>query len=113
LKSLCVLIMVSNNLLKQAMVSLLVDQSNMTILTGELNSQQELVDEIQHYMPDVVVMAEGTGLSSTEALVSLLMLYPGLRVIVMSEENNWLHVFSKDEVLMSQATDLVDLIHSV
>lgn len=95
------------------MVSLLVDQSNLTILTGELNTQQELVDEIQHYMPDVVVMEEGTKLSTTESLVSLLMLYPEMRVIVMSEENNWLRVFGKEEVLMSQATDLVDLIHSV
>ena len=110
---LCILIVVTNTLLKQAMTNLLVNHSDMTVITRGIDTVQELVDEIARHTPEVVVLAEGTLLASADTLVSLLMLYPGLRVIVLSEESNWLHVFSKEEVLMTQAADLVDLIHSV
>jgi chemotaxis response regulator CheB len=113
LNPLCVLIVVTNTLLKQAMTNLLVNHSDMTVVTRGLKTVEELIDEISRHAPDVVVLAEGTLLSSADNLVTLLMLYPGLRVILFSEETNWLHVFSKDEVLMTQAADLVDLIHSV
>jgi hypothetical protein len=109
----CVLIVVTNTLLKQAMINLLVNYSDTTVVTRGIQTVTQLDEEIVRHAPDVVVLAEGTVLSSADTLVNLLMLYPGLRVIVLSEESNWLHVFSKEEVLMTQAADLVDLIHSI
>jgi chemotaxis response regulator CheB len=113
LNPLCILIVVTNTLLKQAMTNLIANHSDMTVVTRGMNTVEELIDEIARHSPDVVVLEEGTLLSSAETLVSLLMLYPGLRVIVLSEQSNWLHIYSKEEVLMTQATDLVNLIQSV
>jgi chemotaxis response regulator CheB len=113
LNSLCILIVVTNTLLKQAMTNLIVDQSDVTVVTRGINTIQELTDEIDRHSPDVVLLAEGTFLSSSKALETLLARYPALRAIVVSEASNWLHVFDKDEVQMTQAADLLDLIHSV
>ncbi len=109
----CVLIVVSNLLLKQAMTNLLVNLSDTTVITRGIKTFMELCDEIARHAPDVVVLADGTPLSSAETLVNLLALYPGLRVIILSETSNWLHVYSKEEILMTQAADLVTLIHTV
>ena len=43
-------------------------------------------------------------------LGNLLMSYPQMRVVVVSEESNWLHIFDKKDKLMAQNSDLLDVL---
>lgn len=67
---LCILIVVTNTLLKQAMTNLLVNHSDMTVVTRGINTVEELIDEIARHTLEVVVLTEGTLLSSADTLVS-------------------------------------------
>ena len=74
-----------------------------------VDSARVLMAEIERHQPNVVVLERGTCLSELETLAKALVRFPELRVIVVSEQNNWLHIYSKEEILVTQATNLVSL----
>ncbi|HEY3312672.1 MAG TPA: hypothetical protein VGK00_13610 [Anaerolineales bacterium] len=107
----CVLITQQPELLNEALLGMLNGSTGkFDIITSAAHNLEELMKEISGLQPDVIVLGESTPLAARDTLAPLLMAYPELRVIVVSEDTNWLHVFHKKDLLMTRQSDLLDLI---
>jgi chemotaxis response regulator CheB len=113
-----VLLVQSASLLNDVLQDLLFSGSELKVVTSEARDIQELTGDIARSEPDVVVLVDWlpvTGekpLAENETLAVLMNTRANLRVIVISQNSNWLKVFRKDDVLLSHAADLIDVINS-
>jgi hypothetical protein len=79
--------------------------SDVKLVTSMARNLAELVSEISDLKADIVVLSESMPLAAKDALISLLMSFTELRLIVVSEDTNWLHVFHKRDMLMTRQSD--------
>jgi hypothetical protein len=108
-----ILTVVENAIFTQGLGTLLAKHPNLVVSSRGKLGLKELIRAISEFQADIVVIGETTCLGAPDALFQLLLAFPGLRIFVFSMENNSLQVFSKEEFLLSQATDLVNLIQAV
>jgi hypothetical protein len=110
--STCVLITQQAELLDRALASMLLSSTTKhELVTSTAQTLDELMVEISDLMPNVIVLGESTPLAARDTLAPLLMAYPELRVIVISEDTNWLHIFHKKDLLLTRQSDLLDIIN--
>jgi chemotaxis response regulator CheB len=107
-----VLVTQQAELLDRALTSMLLGSSTKhELVTSSAKNLDDLMVEISDLMPNVIVLGESTPLAARDTLAPLLMAYPELRVIVISEDTNWLHVFHKKDLLLTHQSDLLDIIN--
>ena len=107
----CVLAVQQDSLIGRALASVLMSsKSELKLITYQAKDIGGLVAETSLLKPDVVILGESTPLAANDSLGQLLMSFPTLRVIVVGEGNNWLHVFSKEDRLVTRQTDLLDVL---
>lgn len=105
----CVLVMKQDSLLKRALASALLGSNcELKIINSGADDLGSLIAETSKVKPDIVILGESTPLARMDALGNLLMSYPKMRVVVVSEESNWLHIFDKKDMLMTRHADLLD-----
>jgi len=108
-----ILLMEKDSLWKRALSSLVsTSGSDINLITSQASNLDELIGEISQNEVSVVLLGESS-MPSTEkdSLTQLLMVYPKLRVIVVSEDSNWLYVFQKEDFLLTGLTDLLNVIN--
>ena len=107
----CVLAVQQDSLIGRAMASVLTSsKSEMKLITYRAKDISSLVTETLELRPDVVILGESTPLAAKDSVGQLLMSFPTLRVIIVGEGNNWLHVFSKKDKLVTRQSDLLDVL---
>lgn len=106
----CVLVMNTDVLLKRAFASLLTLGNNVEIIVSEAIDIQELKDDICKTNPDAVLFSESIPFSRNDSLSQLFMLNPMPRLIVVSEETNWLRIISREERLVTDLSDILTII---
>ena len=107
----CVLAVQQDSLIGRALASVLMSSnSDLKLITYQAKDISGLVAETSELKPDVVILGESTPLAAESSLGQLLMSFPSLRVIVVGEGSNWLHVFSKQDKLVTRQTDLLDVL---
>ena len=108
----CLLAIPNNSLLDRALESIISSgNSEIKLTTSAAKNLAELVEEISDLKANIVILAESLPLAAKDTLVSLLMSFTELRVIVVSEDTNWLHVFHKRDMLMNRQVDFRDAIY--
>ncbi len=108
----CLLAIPNNTLLDRALGSIIVNGSpEIKVVTSKAKTLAELVVEISDLDVDVVIVGESMPMAAKDALVSLLMSFTELRVVVVSEDTNWLHIFHKKDSLMTRQADLLDVLY--
>jgi chemotaxis response regulator CheB len=96
-------------MLNRAITDLLyTSDCELKIIKSGANDVNGLIAETSKIKPDVVILGESTPLARMDVLGNLLMSYPEMRVVVVSEESNWLHIFDKKDKLMARNSDLLD-----
>jgi DNA-binding NarL/FixJ family response regulator len=107
-----VLIMKQDALVNRALTSLLVTSSSqLTVIVSEASDVRRLAVEISKLKPDAVLLSESIPLAAKDSVMQLLTAHPNLRVIVVSEDSNWIHIFRKEDMLLTRLTDLLEVIH--
>ncbi len=107
----CVLAIRPDSLLNRALAGiLLTSKDNLRVINSHADDLPGLLSEVDELKPDVVLLGESLPLAAKDILGHLLMNSPEMRVIVVSEDTNWLHVFDKQEMLMTRQSDLLELI---
>lgn len=107
----CVLVTKQDSMLNRALTDLLQSsECQLKIITSGANDVHGLIAETSKVKPDIVILGESTPLARMDVLGNLLMSYPQMRVVVVSEESNWLHIFDKKDKLMAQNSDLLDVL---
>ena len=100
------------SLMNHALVNALKSSSPLhTMVTSNANDLETLINEISNIKPDVILLGESLPFAAKDTLAHLLMCFPELRVIVVSEDTNWLHVFHKKDVLLTRLSDLMDIVY--
>ena len=62
--------------------------------------------------PDIVIINHGYQNDLTNLPLQFLMDHPGIKVITLNLENNAMEVYSKQEILVKQASDLIAVIEN-
>jgi len=108
----CVLAMQQHSLMNHALITALLSSvPENKVLTSNANDLEALITEISELKPDVILLGEATPLAAKDTLAHLLMCFPELRVIVVSEDTNWLHIFHKKDLLLTRQSDLFDIVY--
>lgn len=104
-----VLILQENSLLSHALKSILRGSGahQLKMVTSEAKDFTNLVLDISELDPDYVLLEESAFATSKNQLIDLLKIYPGLRVIVISEESNLLHIYQNRDMLLTRPEDLL------
>jgi chemotaxis response regulator CheB len=105
----CVLVTKQDSMINRALTDLLQNSDcELKIITSGANDVRSLIAETSKMKPDIVVLGESTPLARMDVLGNLLMSYPQMRVVIVSEESNWLHIFDKQDKLMTGHADLLE-----
>lgn len=106
----CVLVMNQDVLIKRAFASLLDSGKVLDVVVSEAKDEWELTDDIDKTKPDVLCFSGSIPLVKMDSLPHLLMRHAGLKVIIVSEESNWLHMFKHEDRLVTSLQDLIQII---
>jgi DNA-binding NarL/FixJ family response regulator len=111
-KTPCVLVMKTDVLIKRAFVSLMSLGDQFEVVVSEAIDISELAADINKTRPDVIFLSVSLPLAQIDCLSRLIIRYPGLKVIVVSEDSNWLHIFKHEDKLLTSLDDLLLIINS-
>jgi hypothetical protein len=112
-KAPCILVMKKDELMKLALVGLLNVGSELEVAVSEALDVSELAADVSRLNPDVVFLSGYLAVLDKEYLGELLIQNPGLKVVVASQENNWLHIFKREDKLLTSLDELLPIIKSV
>jgi hypothetical protein len=109
----CVLAITKDSVLGFALKNL-IDASEVGLAVYESQAQTlaELVQEINDSQADVILLEKSNSFTREAILTKLLMLYPRLLVVIVNEENNWLNIYRREDILMTSPADLMNVIQS-
>ena len=71
---------------------------------------RDFLNEVTHLDPDIILLEESSPLSTNSPLVHVLIAKPGRRLIMISQEHNWIYVVHWENFHLSSASDLVNTI---
>ena len=111
-KNLCVLVMKTDVLLKRAVLSLMDLDEDLELVVSEAVDFLELAMDVSKINPNTVLFSESQPLAAKESLSQLVGVHPGLKIVVVSVNSNWLHIFDKEDLLMTSLDDLLAVIKS-
>jgi hypothetical protein len=74
-------------------------------------NENELVGEIWHFLPDIIIMTDQSQISPT-GLLSQLTNYHSLRLVVINETCNSLDVYEKRHIETKQLMDFTTAVHT-
>ena len=112
-KAPCVLILKADVLVKRAFASLITMGSEFEVVVSESPDLSELTEDISKLRPDVIFISSSNPLADRYFLSQLLIRYPGLKVVVVSDQSNWLHIFKHEDKLLTSLDELLPIINSV
>ena len=109
----CVLVITVNSLLGLALTNL-INASDTGLVVFESNAKEfdELKWEINTYSADVILVEKNNSFAGEVSLMNLLTLYPKLLVVIVNEEDNWLHIYRRENLLMTSTEDLLNVIQT-
>jgi hypothetical protein len=102
-----VLILWNEALLGGVVNSVLAQRAGLNVVQVTCD-EEALADVIRQAKPDVIVLDKTMEATYLVALVDLD--YPRLRIVVVNVDNNWVNVYDKKRVLMTQAADLISIV---
>ena len=73
---------------------------------------EALILAVDKVHPDVVIIQQGDSSSNSYPLMKLIQGHPGLRVITVSLKDNLMEVYSKQDILVRSASDLISVVEA-
>jgi hypothetical protein len=107
-----VLLMEKDSLWNRALTDLVTASgSKINLIVSQASGMEDLLVEISLNEVSVVLLGESMPPAAKDSLAQLLMAHPKLRVIVISEDSNWLYIFQKEDFLLTGLADLLNVIN--
>lgn len=109
----CILALDKNSLIRLTLANLFGNsEDELTVIESEAQDRAELLSELDHHDAQVILLENSSPLADEPFLTHLLLLHPNLLVVIIQEDNNWLHIYRKESHLLTSAADLLDVIRS-
>ncbi|MFN8456772.1 MAG: hypothetical protein U0401_19250 [Anaerolineae bacterium] len=105
-----VLIVENKLLLGGGIERLLAGESHLNIVGITPSDETSLIDMINHLQPDVIILDQATPLTNSVRLLTCLKDYPRVRLVGVSADDNLVQVHDKQQIQVSEATDLAAII---
>jgi len=102
-----------DSLLNRALAGILnTSNPDLQVITSKSKDGEGLMAEVDELKPEIVIIGESTPMAAKDMLGHLLMSHAELRVLVVSEDTNWIHLFHKKDFLLARQADLMNVIQS-
>jgi len=111
-KTPCILIAEADILIKRALASLMILGGNFEVVVSEAMDISELANDIFKIKPDIVFFSVSTSFAGKDSLSQLILRHSGLKVVLVNEDSNWLHIFKHEDKLLTCIEDLLLVINS-
>ena len=109
----CLLVVSKESLLNIALKNLINDSDKgLVIIESKAQKHEDLIREINAVTAYVILIEKNSSFAGDESLTKLLMTYPKLLLIIVNEDDNWLQVYRREDILMTSSVDLIDFIVS-
>jgi len=105
-----VLVIQSKHLLAAGILSLLNREVDLNVFDATCNDVTTLIEQIRNIKPSVLVMDDSSHLAEHISIIPLLNDYPDLRVIIIGERKNRMHIYEIQELEVGRAADLITAI---
>ena len=103
----------NEDILCAAIESILAAQTNWKVVgTSSKADFEALIQSLETVQSDIVIIHSAHQSDPTNLPLQLLQDYPTLKVISVTLENNALEVYSKQKIIVNQATDLIQAIEN-
>ena len=103
----------TDELLLGSIVEDLLTQSDGLELTEIIGkSRAELITAIENTHPEVLVLCHKTHDTMPTDYMEILQRFPALLIVTVSTDDNYMHIYGKKKVLMTQSSDLLSVIES-
>jgi chemotaxis response regulator CheB len=100
-----ILVVESETLLSQGLISLLRSRPGLEVKGVYYAGLNHLVSEIESFFPDVILIRQQCLAEYFRDLLPVLMVHPELRLVSFNPENNFLHVYARQEVMVKESAD--------
>ena len=104
------LVVCSNELMGIAVENLFKTQADLEVVNIHLLTDADLVQELELNQPDVLITDESVDLSNPTMGLQSLIRFLNIRVIVLNTQANVLHVYKKQDVLVTEISDLFSVV---
>lgn len=108
----CLLVIDNDSPLNFALEMLLVPSSGIQAVKSNAKDLQGIVDEVCELKSQVVILEDSATPTEEKSLANLLMLNPELKIVVVLKDSNYVHIFRKDEVLIQNSSEFLEIIRS-
>ena len=108
--TLTILVLKSDVMLKRAVLSLMNLEKELEIVISEAVDINKLATDISKINPNVVLLSESQHLAAKEVVTQLMVSHPKIRIVIVSVNSNWLHIYEKEDKLLTKLEDLLTVI---
>ncbi len=105
-----VLVIENETLLGAGIENLLTRQDGIELSGVSPVTDVDLIKKIERFQPHCIILHELSYPVNFNRLIAMLRVYPDLNVIVLSASENLIQVYTKRQALVTESTDLVDII---
>ena len=114
MKKRCFLVGQKDSLFKEVVATLLMDSTNNLFLyESQAVDFEGMLAEVLKVEPDVILLDESSPFTVDSFLMQLLITNPGLPVIVISEDDNLMHVVHRETIEINSSMDLINTINLI
>lgn len=114
MKERCVLVITNDTVLGYAMTNLFRDSHDgIRVAISQAQTLEDLVMEIQDHQASILLFEKSHPYGGEKELTEIQTLYPNLKMIIVTEESNWMQIIGVRDILMNSSQDLVNLIRSI
>jgi chemotaxis response regulator CheB len=104
----------ADEILLGSIVEDLLNQSDDLVCSEIIStSQDEVLAAIDRVTPDVLVLCHRTHNTVPIQFAPLFMQYPELLIITVSTDDNYMHIYGKQKVLLQSSSDLLSVLQNV
>ena len=108
----CLLVINNASPLNFAMEMLLVPSSGIQAVKSRAHDLPGMIDEIYASQSQVVIIEETATMDNENSLFDMKKLNPGLKIILVPRDGNYIHIFRRDEIAIQNAAEFLDIIRS-
>ena len=105
-----VLLIQSDDLFSGGISRLLKEYPDITLLDKTIRDISHLIEEINEYLPNILILKNNLELFSSTCMIEVLNKYPDMRILSIDEKKNIIHVYDKQEVHVTESSDLYSLL---
>lgn len=108
-----VLVISKNPLLIQALKNIIGESKlGLEIIESKAKQYDDLVVEISTRIAEVILLDKASSFATEDVLGKLFILCPKLFMILVDQDSNWLHLYRREDVLITSSAELMEIVNS-